>query len=452
MKYKYSISAEIIGNIEEIVSILYELLKETYLFVKTKKAKELIQSSSSDNIVIIIPENDDKDTYNSYWNLFSDESDVKKNIDIMYPQEYSTCSHNINAKVIVCGWLGKNKMRNIIFSNNTSSVSILLYKIEEEWKKYHLAEWEKIIKNESRRNFDKLFTSIEFQPNENTEENDIEINNDIDTIEISIRENRYKKYSMNTGNMTAETIPITFVSGYFSFYRKSSNIITVTDIINNISDNLKQKNTIDIQVGDFIVIREKESSLIRELADAILAKEGKTEYREVSGRWKNKLLERCKVCSISEIYDKIKRYGLTIGLPAFRTWINDDFIVPEKKDNLLCLSTALNDSYLKNKIDYIWKVCKDVNATHIKAGNEISKRLKNGIAKSLSEMPKIRRNDIWDPIDLQLDELGKIKILKVTSIGDPIFVDLIHTNRLLTETPRDKYNADLQKKSSWNIV
>jgi hypothetical protein len=445
LKYKYSITSEIIISIEKIISVLHELLKETYLFEKTKKTKELIHLSSTSNIVIIIPENDDKNIYNSYWNLFKIESGVKKNIDIMYPQEYSEYSHNIKAEVIVCGWFGKNKMRNIIFSNNASSVYILLYDIEEKWKKNHFAEWEKTIKNESRRNFDKLFTSIELISNENIYNNAIEINDDIDNIEISIRENRFKKYSVNTGNMTAETIPISFVSGYFSFYKKSSNILTVTDIINNISDSSKQKNTTEIQVGDFIVIRETERSLIRELADAILVKEGKIEYREMSGRWKNKLNEKRNICSIKELHEKIISEGANIGIQAFRAWVeDDDFIAPQEKENLLYISVALNDNYLIDNIDKIWEVCKYVRTAHVKAGNEVSSRLKKGIAKSLSEMPRIRRNDIWDPIDLQLDELGKVKIMKVTSIGDPIVVDIIHTNKLLTESPRDKYSIDVR--------
>jgi hypothetical protein len=311
-----------------------------------------------------------------------------------------------------------------------------------KWKNHHLAEWEKIIENESRRDFDKIFTSLEFQADKNMENDDGEVNDDIDDVEFSILENRFRKYSLNTGNMSAEAIPVAFVSGYFSFYKKSSKIITVTDIINDVSEssNASIKNATDIQIGDFIVIRETERSLIRELADAILVKEGKKEYREISGRWKNKLNEKRNFCSIKELHEKIISEGADIGIQAFRAWVeDDDFIAPQDKENLLYISAALNDNYLINNIDKIWEVCKYVRTAHIKAGNEISNRLKNGITKSLSGLPKIRRNDIWDPIDLQLDELGKVKILKVTSIGAPVVVDITYTNRLLTESPRDKY-------------
>lgn len=442
-KYKYSLTAEIINILEEIIYSLHEISKETYRFTKTNKSEKIVKTSNSENIVIIISENYDKNDYISYWNSFSEEYEINKNITILYPLEYSAISHNINAEVIVCGWLGKTKMKNIIYCNNSNLIYILLNNIEFKWKKMHSAEWEKILKNESRRKFDKAITTLDLNVIESTEFTETNMSDDIDNIEIIISENRYRKYlSQNTGNITVEAIPITFVSGYFSFYKKSSDIITVTDIINDNSEGSKAliKEAVEIQVGDFIVIRETERSLIRELADEILRKEGKSEYREISGRWKKVLFERCKVCSIIELHERIKSEGSTIGLQAFRSWINnDDFIAPQDKDNLLYIAAALNDNYLINNIDKIFEVCKYVRTSHVKAGNEISSRLKKGISDSLSEIPDIDKADIWDPIDLQLDELGKVKILKITNIGNPVFVDIMQTNRLLTESPKEKY-------------
>ena len=445
-KYKYNLSPEIIKSIQDILLSLHEFLKETYKFEKTRKTEKLIQLSSYENIIIIISENDDKNEYISYFNSFIEELNVKKIITIMYPMEYSANLHNISAEVIVCGWLGKTKMRNVIFCNNSNSVHILLNNIELKWKKLHCLEWEKIIKNESRQNFDRAVTTLDITATDSTEVKDVELLDDIDNIEIIIRENRYRKYlSQYAGNITTEAIPITFISGYFSFYKKSSDIITVTDIINDYSEGSKAiiKEATEIHVGDFVVIRETERSLIRELADEILSNEGKKEYREISGRWKNKLLEKCKFSSVIELHERIKKEGSTIGLQAFRSWINnDDFIAPQDKDNLLYIASALNDNYLINNIDNIFDVCRYVKTAHVRAGNEISSRLKKGIADALSELPDLDKTDVWDPIDLQLDELGKVKILKIISIGNPVLVDIIHTNRLLTESPRDKYQIE----------
>jgi hypothetical protein len=69
----------------------------------------------------------------------------------------------------------------------------------------------------------------------------------------------------------------------------------------------------------------------------------------------------------------------------------------------------------------------------------ISRRLRNSIARVLGDMPGIKRSDIWDPIDIQLEGLGKVKILRVTDIGNVIPVDIIHTNKLLTEAPQERY-------------
>ena len=439
----YSISSENMDNLISIIKTLKMILGDTYHSEKTDATERIIKSSVNDNI-IIIPDNEDKNEYIIYWNNYIKETD--KSITIMYAQEYSNRLHCTKTDVIVCGWLGKNRMKNIIFCNNESIIYVLLNEFELQWKKSHISEWEKIYNNESRREFDRYFTSIELQPIINDENKPDESSEDIDDIRNSIQRNRYKKYlSQNSGNISIEAVPIEFVSGFFTFYKKSSNVITVTDIINDISENSKAniKSATDIQIGDFIVIRETERSLIRELADDILEKDGKKEYREMSGRWKNKLNEKRRFCSIKELHEMITREGTKIGLQAFRSWIDDDdFIAPQDKENLLYISVALNDNYLINNIERIWEICKFVRAAHVRAGNEISNRLKNGIAKSLSNMSKIRRVDIWDPIDLQLDELGKVKILKVTSIGEPITVDIIHTNRLLSETPKEKYNIE----------
>ena len=440
-KQTYNISSENMDKLIHVIKILRMILDDTYEFQKVNETKRIIESSVHDNI-LIIPDNEDKKEYISYWNKYTGETG--KSIIIMYAQEYANRLQSTKSDVIVCGWLGKNRMRNIIFCNNESTIYILLNKIESQWKKSHISEWEKIHNNESRREFDKCFTSIELQPVIDTENKTDEINEDIDSINNSIQKNRYKKYcSENSENISVEAVPIEFVRGFFSFYKKSSKIITVTDIINDSSKNHEEKTANEIQIGDFVVVRDTERSLIRELADVILEKEGRKEDREISNRWKNKLIEKCRVCSLRELHEKIVTEGSTIGYQAFRAWINDDdFIAPKDIENLLYISIALNDNYLINNYEKIWETCRYVKAAHIKAGNEISNRLKNGIAKSISDMPKTRRVDIWDPIDLQLDELGKVKILKVTSIGEPIIVDIIHTNRLLTESLREKYNIE----------
>ena len=445
LKYKYNLSPEIIKSIQEILLSLHELLKETCKFEKASKTEELIKLSSYENIIIIISENDDKNEYISYWNSIIEELSVKKSITIMYPMEYSANLHNINAEVIVCAWLGKTKMRNVIFCNNSNSVHILLNNIEKKWKNIHYSEWEKVIKNESRKEFDKAVTTLDLKVADSVEIKDIEITDDIDNVEIIIRENKYRKYiSQSDENNTIEAIPITFYGGFIAFFRKTSKVLQVTDLINNPSEDVRDiiKKATEISAGDYIAIRETERSLIRELADEILNREGKKEYREKSSLWKMKLKEKSRYLSIREIHEKLISEGATIDYQTLRIWINDDdFIAPQDKDNLLYIAMALNDAYLINNIESIFDICKHVKKTHVKAGNEISRKLRKSIAGYLS-LPNLRNNNIWAPIELQLDELGNVKILKIIDRGNPVLVDIIHTNRLLIESPRDKYQIE----------
>jgi hypothetical protein len=437
---RYSISVENMGILTETISDVKIIIDDKYVFAKNKKAEYLIANSVFDNIVIIIPDNEDKNTHAVFWNNYIENTDLTKTVKTMYVQEYFRRIENIDAEIIVCGWFSKKKMRNIIFSNNAPLLHILLNKIEIYWKQVHSSEWDSVMKNESRKLFDKNVTTLIHKNEGNPEIIKEEAEEDIDIIEDSIQEYKFRKYishsNQNAGNISVEVVPLVFAGGCFALYKISSKIITVTEIINNISDNQREviKPASEIETGDFVVIRETEKSLIHELADNILEKKGKKDYRELSGIWKKGLNEKRSFgYSAKDLHKMIKKAGSTIGLQAFRVWIDDDdFIAPQDKENLRYIADALEDKYLLDNIDKIDEICKYVRNTHRNAGKFISGQLKTSIAKTLGDMPKVRGADIWDPLDIKLDELGKVKILRVTDIGNTIEVDVTHTNKLLT--------------------
>jgi hypothetical protein len=41
--------------------------------------------------------------------------------------------------------------------------------------------------------------------------------------------------------------------------------------------------------------------------------------------------------------------------------------------------------------------------------------------------------NIWDPIELSVDGVGTVRVLKVIDIGSPVVVDITDTNRLIDE-------------------
>jgi hypothetical protein len=372
----------------------------------------------------------------------------------MYADEYSARNDIFNGVILVCGWFGRKVMKNIIFSNNVSLIYILMNQIENKWKKSHLSAWNSSINSAGRQFFEKdvlgLYDNkenIEVEISENVEELS-EDSKDIDTIENSIRNSKFAKYinpekSEQEENII-EAVPISFIGGYFAFYKNSANIITATEIINSIVENSKQRINIkkpeEIEKGDYVLIRETERSLIHELADDILKKDNKDDYREIANRWKKGLNEKINFgCTIRKLHEMVIEQGAKIGLQTFRNWLNDDdFIAPQDNENLLYISVALNDNYLINNIDKINDVCREVRSAHVRAGMLLSKRLKTGIAKVISEMSEDERRNVWNPIDLILEGVGNVKVLKVIEINSPIKVSGIYTNRLLRDSTKQK--------------
>lgn len=71
-----------------------------------------------------------------------------------------------------------------------------------------------------------------------------------------------------------DAYPINFVGGYLAFYKAGHKIITVTDIILDGKDNVSIKTPDLLKIGDFVVVREAQRDIIRDIADKILANSG----------------------------------------------------------------------------------------------------------------------------------------------------------------------------------
>ena len=57
--------------------------------------------------------------------------------------------------------------------------------------------------------------------------------------------------------------------------------------------------------------------------------------------------------------------------------------------------------------------------------------LRQKIVSALHERGEIDPFNIWEPIEMQVDGVGLVRILKIIDIGDPVTVDIADTNRLI---------------------
>jgi hypothetical protein len=190
----------------------------------------------------------------------------------------------------------------------------------------------------------------------------------------------------------------------------------------------------ELKIGDFVIVREAQRDLVKDIADIILANNGKSELRSLAMKWKDALEIESIFSSTEDIFNKLKKIGCTKDFPTISSWITDeDRISPRDKDDLVAIAKVTEDEVLLEKIDEIYEAGKEVRRAHVMAGRYLSDELKKNIAHELQSYGKIDPYNIWEPVSIQLEDIGIVKILKIIDIGSEIVVDAGDANRLIEE-------------------
>lgn len=207
-----------------------------------------------------------------------------------------------------------------------------------------------------------------------------------------------------------------------------------TNIIQQITNRIEKREVSGLKVGDFVVVRESSKDIVRDVADIILNAKGKGDYRKITALWQEPLRLEEALTSVGEVIKKLREAGCKRNELTIKNWIfSDDLIIPQNKEDLEYIAKVTCDGILAEELDAIYEKGRVVTSAHIKAGAVLSERLTESIAAKLAK-EKIDPFNIWDPIELELEEVGKVKILKVIDIGsDMMPVRKGDTNRILAE-------------------
>ena len=189
-----------------------------------------------------------------------------------------------------------------------------------------------------------------------------------------------------------------------------------------------------MSLGDFVVVRETDRDIIKEMADVILAHEGKAELRALSGKWREALSIESLFYTPEEIYRNLQKAGCTRGYPSVRSWILDeDVIAPQSKQDLEYIAKITGNGVLRELLDQVYEAAQAVRVAHVQAGRLLSELLRKRLVEALDQYGDIDPVNIWDPIELSVDGVGTVRVLKVIDIGSPVVVDVTDTNRLIDE-------------------
>ena len=135
-----------------------------------------------------------------------------------------------------------------------------------------------------------------------------------------------------------------------------------------------------------------------------------------------------------DIYNRLQIHGCTKDRFTVRRWITDeDAIIPQDKSDIVAIAKAVDDQALLDEVDEIYEAGRTVISAHIKAGRVISEKLRRRIADELHSRQKIDPYNILDPITFNIDDIGKVHVLKIDDIiKEPVIIETGAANRLFS--------------------
>ena len=281
-----------------VIDCLKAVFTKGYVLPKHDALAARLRSEKYKSICIVVPERAEKPHIQVYWQMWCRRNRLTTQVFVLHPAEYYPAQCTQFSATIVVGWLKRAIMRKILYSFNTQSYTVLMYDYEKGWKNYSMAKWGAALDSSRNRQViersfatDKVqISTMRFEPKPVVPEA-IPQTDEYEEIELILRENKYRQYIARGGRKAAaetiEAIPVNFVGGYLAFYRTGHQLLSTTNIIVNDADKLREEDKklpAELKLGDFVVVRESDRDLIKEMADIILERSGKGEVRALSNK------------------------------------------------------------------------------------------------------------------------------------------------------------------------
>lgn len=442
---KIYLSEEMFSDYTCVIQNYRKVYTRGYTLYKHNVLCDILYNNSNKKITIVIPEKTNKRRVEDYWKLWINRQMLYIDLIVCSPTEYYSSASNHSDITIIVGWLRRAIMRKVIFSYNTESYIVLLYDCEERWKRYDTAKWSRSLgysnnKEIIQRSLSKEQLKISVFSYEEEKKTDIEDmveEDELEEINLILRENKYKQFisgdSRKNGE-TVEAIPINFVGGFFAFYQRGHKLVSASQIIMNSVDRIEIVVPEDLSVGDFVVVRESERDIVKDMADILLKNSNMGNLRELASKWREVIKIELLFTTEEDFCHKMALAGCKKEAATIKNWIdNEDMIAPREKEDLQCIADVTGSEVLKELLDDIFDAANTVRNAHIQAGRILSNQLKLKIVDVLKNYGDIDAFNFWEPIEIDVEDIGIVKILKVIDKGNVVRVDLSDTNRLIEE-------------------
>lgn len=439
------INQRLFDDFDEAINNFIRIYQEGRTFPKTEEIYKLLLQNRYDQFYIICSNQDNPSEVKMYWDERLAKNGYRPTIYVVYPKEFLGLDKYYADVAILSRWFSASIIKKIIYGYKVKEIHVFTYECEERWRKAHTKSWNLGLNNDNNETIvKKSFSSkIDNQPVhknsfEELDKSDGEILQQEDDLDLVVQESRYRQYTARGDideNQIVDAKPVGFVGGDFALFTETHKLLVVTKIILQTSKQIEKKEVNELKIGDFIVVRESDKDIIREVADRILEANGKAEYRKIAVLWREALKIEEAFYSAEEIYKKLVEAGCSRNYQTVKNWLqSEELIIPQDSDDLKYIAEITGDSVLAEKMNEIINVGNYIKNAHIKAGRILSDRLTESIALNLSNGSVIDPLNIWEPIEIELNEVGVVKILKIVDIGQAFIpVESSNSNKVLAE-------------------
>ena len=427
----------LITTAEDLISLV-----EIGFTLKQEAFVSLVRENANKKINILIPERSNKEQLETDIRLLLGDDEISDRLGFKFGNEIDASLGSCEL-LIIPFWQKRNDVIKIHYSSYADEIVYLLYQIESRWANSTIGFFEsKIRHNENKQTFSTISDNFEDLFDEGFEDQKPEnaFNEEQDTFDLMVKKNQERKYRhyfpLNPNkNILMPAIPISFIDGSTGFFSPTKALLDVSNLINNSGDRGRLINCEDILIGSFIVFRQTDSDIIKMYSDVILYNEGKEKDRDKATRWRRSLIEYSKKNHLSfvEIYRLLELGGIQINQLTLKNWLFlDDMIAPKNHEFIKVIGLITKDTDLINNYTHYEEAISNVFSAHIRAGNQLSNLLKDAIASHIKNVGNIQSIN-WKAMNLALNDIGQIKILKITDIGEKIMVPHEHLNRLVND-------------------
>lgn len=374
-------------------------------------------------VFLVVPNDLNKAGVTESLNELLNQIQIRPQLTVLNLEEFYECNEMCDY-VFICGWLGKDKMKQIIFSNVAPNYVPILYDFELPWLRASIDRWN--IEN-SKSNISAFVPEIEepeesklsldyswfVEPEEPPEEDDFE-----DLVQKAQKLQWHGYSDFQPGDTAAEGRLVTFSDGSFGVFSRG---YSITKIPADEDQSLSSVSVNELYVGDIVIFGGSDHDFLVSESNKLLCKEGHEDSLAIAMSWRD-AIHLAKVAGMSdeEIIRRFKKEGIVRTDITFHQWLDDEsnVICPRNKEDLIRMSLALGDDTLCDSADDIILHSRIVRAARVSTGKLLMKRLKENIEvgqaiKRLHDLSEFAHQSYV--IDVM--GVGKVQILSVVEVG-----------------------------------